>query len=560
VNVDRRGPSISGGAATAPNSAGWYSGAVKLAFTCTDPKLADGTEGSGVAKCPSDIQLTDEGANQSSTSEVARDYAGNETAGRVVSGINIDNTAPTSTDTVQCTMINGFCNGLSGVTVKIDATDQAGLSGVKEIRYSTDGGATFKTASGASATVGLTLNLSGQAAVTYYAVDNAGNQEAKHADSINYDGTAPAVTHKLTPVANAADWSNTDTLVHFDAVDDAGGAGVDLSSVTADKTYATETASQTITGEAKDNAGNAGSDSFSFKLDKTAPKLVASRSPATANANGWNATPVTVQFNCDDPKAANGALGAGIAACPDPVTLSTNNKAGSPQSVNRSVSDLADNSASAGVQNVNIDMEKPTVTVAGVKDDGSYVLGAVPTATCSASDDFSGLDGTCKTTLTGGQPNGVGTFVYTATATDKAGNATTKSVTFKVVYADVQGTPFWMPPINDTAHTTSTTTSVFKAGSTVPVKFQLRDANGKIVQTNTPPVWTQPTKGVQTTAPVDESTYSATADTSSTYRWSATDQQYIYNWNTDKSQVGYYWRIGAKLDDGTTRTVNIGLR
>ena len=85
-------------------------------------------------------------------------------------------------------------------------------------------------------------------------------------------------------------------------------------------------------------------------------------------------------------------------------------------------------------------------------------------------------------------------------------------------------------------------------------------ANGKIVQSNTPPVWTQPTKGVQTTAPVDESTYSATADTSSTYRWSATDQQYIYNWNTDKSQVGYYWRIGAKLDDGTTRTVDIGLR
>jgi hypothetical protein len=560
VNIDRKGPSINGGATTAPNSAGWYSGAVKLAFTCADPTLADGTEGSGVAKCPSDMELTDEGASQTSTSEVARDYAGNETAGKVLGGIKIDNTAPSSTDTVQCTMVNGFCNSLSTVTLKIDATDQAGLSGVKEIRYSTDGGSTFKTASGASATVPLTLNVSGQATVTYYAIDNAGNEEAKHADSINYDGTAPKVTHKLTPAANAADWSNADTLVHFDAVDDAGGSGVDLSSLTADKTYATETAGQTITGSAKDNAGNAGSDSFSFKLDKTAPKLVASRSPATANANGWNTTPVTVEFKCDDPNAANGALGSGVPVCPDPVTLSTNNKAGSPQSVNRSISDLADNSASAGVANVNIDMEKPTVTVAGVKDDGSYVLGAVPTATCAASDDFSGLDGACKTTLTGGQPNGVGTFIYTATATDKAGNATTKSVTYKVIYAEVAGTPFWMPPINDTAHTTSTTTSVFKAGSTVPAKFQLRDANGKIVQTNTPPVWVQPAKGVLTTAPVDESTPLATADTSSTYRWSATDQQYIYNWNTDKSQVGYYWRIGAKLDDGTTRTVNIGLR
>jgi hypothetical protein len=560
VNIDRKGPSISGSATTAPNAAGWYSGPVKLAFSCADPNLADGTDGSGVAKCPSDIGLTDEGANQSATSEVARDYAGNETAGRVVGGIKIDNTAPTSTDTVQCTLVNGFCNGLSPVSLKIDAIDQAGLSGVKEIRYSTDGEATYKTASGASATVPLNLDVSGQATVTYYAVDNAGNQEAKHADSINYDGTAPTLTHKLTPAANAADWSNADTLVHFDAVDDAGGSGVDLTSVTADKTYATETAGQMILGEAKDKAGNAGKDSFSLKLDKTAPKIVASRSPATANANGWNTTPVTVEFKCEDPNAANGALGAGISACPDPVTLSTNNKSGSPQSVTRSVRDLADNSASAGVQNVNIDMEKPTVTVGGVKDDGSYVLGAVPAATCSASDDFSGLDGACKTTLTGGQANGVGTFTYAATATDRAGNVTMRSVTYKVIYAEVQGTPFWMPPINDTAHTTSTTTSVFKAGSTVPAKFQLRDANGKIVQTNTPPVWVQPAKGVLTTAPVDESAYSAPAESGTTYRWSATDQQYIYNWNTDKSQIGYFWRIAAKLDDGTTRTVNIGLR
>jgi hypothetical protein len=27
-----------------------------------------------------------------------------------------------------------------------------------------------------------------------------------------------------------------------------------------------------------------------------------------------------------------------------------------------------------------------------------------------------------------------------------------------------------------------------------------------------------------------------------------------------KNGAGYYWRIGVKLDDGTTQTVNIGLR
>ena len=35
---------------------------------------------------------------------------------------------------------------------------------------------------------------------------------------------------------------------------------------------------------------------------------------------------------------------------------------------------------------------------------------------------------------------------------------------------------------------------------------------------------------------------------------------YQYNWSTKGLQAGYYYRIGAKLDDGTTEYVYIGLR
>jgi hypothetical protein len=119
---------------------------------------------------------------------------------------------------------------------------------------------------------------------------------------------------------------------------------------------------------------------------------------------------------------------------------------------------------------------------------------------------------------------------------------------------------FWLQPINDTAHTTSTTTSVFKAGSTVPAKFQLKDATGKIVQATSAPVWLTPAKGALTTAAVDESAYSDPADSGTTFRWSATDQAYIYNWGTPKNGAGNYWRIGVTLDDGQTYTVNLGLR
>jgi hypothetical protein len=54
-------------------------------------------------------------------------------------------------------------------------------------------------------------------------------------------------------------------------------------------------------------------------------------------------------------------------------------------------------------------------------------------------------------------------------------------------------------PINDTAHSqicgSPCPVSIFKGGSTVPVKFQLKDANGNVVQTTSLPLWLTPVKG-----------------------------------------------------------------
>jgi hypothetical protein len=149
----------------------------------------------------------------------------------------------------------------------------------------------------------------------------------------------------------------------------------------------------------------------------------------------------------------------------------------------------------------------------------------------------------------------VGTFTYTATATDKAGNTTTITGTFKVIYR-FDG---FLQPINDTAHQIGVSTSVFKSGSTVPVKFQLRNANGTVLQAASAPIWLTPVKGSAMSAPVDETLYTATADSGTAYKYDATDKQYMYNWKTDKAS-GTYWRIGVTLDDGQTYYVNIGLR
>jgi hypothetical protein len=541
INIDRKAPVITGALPAGKNAAGWYRGDVVVGFSCSDPQLADGTAGSGVASCPSDMVVSGDGANQSITSTAATDLAGNASAGKTVSGINIDGHEPQTSADNQCTATNGYCTGDTG-TVVLSASD-VGPSGVAELHYSINGGAE-QVAAGATKSVSVPLSGTGTASVKYYAVDVAGNAEPTNQVVLKYDNIAPTVTHTVTPKANAADWNNSDVTVHFDATDTDPGSGVVASSITPDQVISNETSTTglVVNGSAKDTAGNVGTDSVTVKLDKTAPKISGAIVSGTLGANGWYLGPVTVHFTCSD------AL-SGVAACPDDVTVTAN---GANQSVTRSATDYAGNTSSTTVSGINIDNENPTITDVNVAG-GYYTLGAAPAATCTATDSFSGV-ASCKVTVSGGTSNGVGTFTYTATATDKAGNTSTQTGTYKVVYR-FDG---FLQPINDTAHQVGTSISVFKAGSTVPVKFQLKNAAGTVVQAATAPSWLTPVKGVAMTMPVDETAYTASGDSGGTYRYDSTAQQYIYNWKTGTG--GNYWRIGVKLDDGQTYYVNIGLR
>src|SRR5262249_35458317 len=116
----------------------------------------------------------------------------------------------------------------------------------------------------------------------------------------------------------------------------------------------------------------------------------------------------------------------------------------------------------------------------------------------------------------------------------------------------------FLQPIDDPAREAGATTSVFKAGSTVPVKFQLKDAAGNVVQAASPPQWLTPARGSRTTAPVDEAVYTDPPTPGGGHLWDG--QQYHYNWSTKGVAAGYYYRIGVRLDDGKEYYVNIGLR
>jgi hypothetical protein len=531
IKIDRTAPVITGGPTTSPNAAGWYRDQVVVDFTCTDNL-------SGVAYCPTSKLVTGDGANQSVTSDPASDKAGNDGAGKTVTGINIDGTAPSTTANNQCTKVNGYCTGTTA-NVVLTSLDQAGLSGVKEIHYRIDGGAE-QVAAGATKTVSVPLDGSGAGTVDYWAVDKAGNVETTSAVALKWDNIAPTVTHALSPPPNANDWNKSNVTVTFIAKDDDSGSGV--ADVTAPVTVSTETAGRVVDGSATDTAGNDGTDSVTVKLDKTGPTITGAIVSGTVGNNGWYVGPVTVRFTCSD------AL-SGVATCPDNAILTDNGA----NAATGTATDKAGNSATATVSGINIDKELPTITDVNVAG-GFYTLGAVPVAACTASDSFSGLAGTCTVSVTGGTANGVGTFAYTATATDKAGNKVTSTGSYKVIYR-FNG---FLQPINDTAHQTGTSISVFKAGSTVPVKFQLRKADGTLVQASTAPSWLAPVRGSSMSMPVDENAYAASGDSGSTYRYDASAAQYIYNWKTGTG--GNYWRIGVTLDDGQTYYTNIGLR
>jgi hypothetical protein len=118
----------------------------------------------------------------------------------------------------------------------------------------------------------------------------------------------------------------------------------------------------------------------------------------------------------------------------------------------------------------------------------------------------------------------------------------------------------FLQPINDTAYQPGMSPSVFKAVSTIPVKFQLRRADGASIQASTTPQWLSPQKGSAMSANIDESTYSDPASSGSTYRWDTTGQQYMYNWSTKGLAPGFWYKIYVQLNDGTIKAVTVGLK
>lgn len=205
------------------------------------------------------------------------------------------------------------------------------------------------------------------------------------------------------------------------------------------------------------------------------------------------------------------------------------------------------NAATDVPQIFTISKAEATVTVngyTGVYDGAAH--GATGTATGVNGEDLSSLLdlGAKFTDIPGGTAN----WIF---AGDVNHNPVSGSVNIAITFKGNSGI---LQPVNQDY------SSVFKQGSTIPLKFKVYDNNNmsvgplpNVVSSFNLNVWSN-----GTVSDVNEPTNSTTSDTA--FRWSSTDQQWIFNLSTKSLVKGNTYQGTITLIDGSTIIFRFGLK
>ena len=175
------------------------------------------------------------------------------------------------------------------VTLTLQGEDDIDGSGLKEIRYTTDG--SLPTADHGSiydAAAKPVIDTDGVHTVRFAAVDNAGNVETPvNAVTVKLDKTNPVITDDSVTTAPAGipgsnGWWTSDVTVTFAAADGLSGFTDKTDPFTFTRTTSGEGSAVTVSsGTVNDVAGNtsASVDSAPFKVDLTDPGVVCRATP-----------------------------------------------------------------------------------------------------------------------------------------------------------------------------------------------------------------------------------------------------------------------------------------
>ena len=162
---------------------------------------------------------------------------------------------------------NGWNN--TNVTVTLNATDNPGGSGVKQIQFSLSGAQSGGGVVNAN-TASVVISGEGTTTLTYSAQDNAGNAEPQKTLIIQIDKTPPGAGAVASPKPNGNSWNNTNVTVTFSGTDAV--SGIDF--CTGAITLLGEGAGQSASGTCTDKAGNTSAPAAAtINIDRTPPVI-----------------------------------------------------------------------------------------------------------------------------------------------------------------------------------------------------------------------------------------------------------------------------------------------
>jgi hypothetical protein len=214
---------------------------------------------------------------------IARDLVGNVEAAKSAAEattqvVLVTDSTPPTTAALVTPLPNAAGWNNSNVTLTLNAVDDPGGTGVKQITYSTIGAQTIASTTLAGPSTSFSISTEGITTITFFAVDNAGNAETPKTITVKLDKTPPTITSGRTPATNAAGWNNSQVTVGFTCVDTL--SGLAAGSPPAPTVLSAEGANQSVTGTCQDLAGNSASTTASgINIDTTPPSVACSVTP-----------------------------------------------------------------------------------------------------------------------------------------------------------------------------------------------------------------------------------------------------------------------------------------
>jgi hypothetical protein len=406
-----------------------------------------------------------------------------------------------------------------------------------------EGGSGIASCAGTTAN-GASLDTSklGPVSVTVTARDGAGNETVvKHTVTV-VDVTAPDISI-TTPVDGAEYARGAHVAAAYSCADEVNGSG--LASCAGDVANGAdvdtaELGEHTFTVETADNAGNTDSSSVTYTVvDTTGPSIsIATPVDGATYALGQS---VSAAYSCADEPG-----GSGVAACAGPVaagaavdTASLGHK-----SFTVNATDNAGNPTSKSVGYTVTDQQAPAITVTTPADGAVYAPGQRVLAAYACADQPGGSGvATCQGTVANGaqvDTSGFGSHSFVVNATDVAGNASSRTVTYTVAYSfrgflwPVQN----LPKVNR-----------WKAGSHVPIRFSLDGFRGARPEADGYPRSTRCGGG-----DVDQVERERGSRRKPVFEYERRADNYVLLWKTERRWAGSCREFVLRLDDGSVHT------